>query len=393
MTDGVVGAIRDLFRGRGRAEEAARAEGDLARVDAEITAFGEALAAHPFVPDHEAHDPALLDDYQRALDAYERAKRDFVGDRNLRDAADVLRALDAGRHALACVDAALDGRPRPHRLPLCFFDPRHGRAAEEVRWAPAGGAARTVAVCAADAVRLAEGRSPIESGLREPERPAAPAPRSRTSAPPVPRTPPAPEAYEAWPAHTGERQRREGRGGAEILLHRTGADEPAVLVVHLERPEGSWVELDGPPGEGQARQPLTHASALTRAVVPVPADGQPGIRLRMHTRKGWRTWLHPVDALPSLDPLLLDDGLSSAGSYVLRHPGGRERLRVTQHSGSAFALHLLRPDFRPGEVLCEGDGAFTRTVVTPRKPGLLYVRSRGTWTLTPAGGPKRGTGG
>ncbi|MEU3398129.1 hypothetical protein [Streptomyces filamentosus] len=403
MGDGVVGAIRGLFRGRGErgsgpgtghADGRAREDADgLARVDAEITAFGEALAAHPFVPDHDVHEPALLDDYQRALDAYERAKRDFVGDRNLRDAADVLRALDAGRHALACLDAALDGRPRPHRLPLCFFDPRHGRAAEEVRWAPAGGTARTVAVCAADAVRLTEGRPPIESGLREPERPAAPAPRSRTSTPPVPRTPPAPEAYEAWPAHTGERQRREGRGGAEILLHRTGANEPAVLVVHLERPERSWVELDGPPGEGRPRQPLTHASVLTRAVVPVPADGQPGVRLRMHTGKRWRAWLHPIDALPSLDPLFLDDGLSSAGSYVLRHPGGRERFRVTQHSGSAFALHLLRPDFRPGEALCEGEDAFTRTVVTPRKPGLLYVRSRGTWTLTPAGGPgKRARG-
>ncbi|MGW4159205.1 hypothetical protein [Streptomyces sp. NPDC004788] len=392
MTDGVVGAIRGLFRGREREEGTDRADGDLARVDAEITAFGEALAAHPFIPDHEAHDPGLLADYQLALDSYDQAKRDLVGDRTLRDAADVLRSLDTGRYALACVNAALEGRPRPHRLPLCFFDPRHGRASEEVHWAPPGGAARTVAVCAADAVRLAEGRPPIESGLRGPDpRPAA-RPRSRTDAPgtpPAPPAPPAAEAYEAWPAHTGVGQRREGRGGAGVLLHRPDAGEPAVLVVHLERAENSWVELTAPSDGGRPRQPLPHASALTRAVVPVPADGRPEIRLQMHTGKGWRTWLHPLDALPSLNPLLLDDGLASAGSYVLRHPGGRERIRVTQHSGSAFALHVLRPDFRPGEALCEGHGAFTRTVVTPRKPGLLYVRSRGTWTLTPTGNPKR----
>ncbi|XIE80602.1 hypothetical protein AB6O49_27135 [Streptomyces sp. SBR177] len=137
------------------------------------------------------------------------------------------------------------------------------------------------------------------------------------------------------------------------MLHRTGAAEPAVLVVHLERAENSWVELTRP-SDGPVRQPLTHASALTRAVVPVPADGRPGIHLHLHTAKGWRAWLHPLDALPSLDPLLLDDGLASAGSYALRHPGGRERIRVAQHSGSAFALHVLRPDLRLVQALCEG---------------------------------------
>ncbi|MFJ5711411.1 hypothetical protein [Streptomyces sp. NPDC093105] len=378
MTDGMVGAIRGLFRGRGGRD------GELVRVDAEITAFGEALAAHPFVPDHQAHAPGLLADYQRALDAYEQAKRDFTGDRTLRDAADVLRALDAGRHALACVDAALDGRPRPHRLPLCFFDPRHGRAAEEVRWAPAGGAARTIAVCAADAVRLGEGRPPIESGLREPEPPVtAPRRRSRTAAP-APPDAPSGDAYATWPAHTGERARWESRGRKGVQLRRADPREPALLVVHLERAEGSWVELTEPRGDGPDRQPLTHATRLTRAVVPVPADGRDTIHLEMNTDKGWRVWLHPADAIP-----LLDGELASAGSYVVRHPGGREPLRITQHDGSAFSLHALRPDHRPGALLGEGAGAFTTEAVTPRKPCLLYVRSRGSWTLTPTGSPKR----
>ncbi|MFC5244286.1 hypothetical protein [Streptomyces atrovirens] len=389
MADGIARAITGLFRGRGRAGE--RAD-ELAQVEAEITAFGEVLAGHPFLPDHRVHSPRLLADYQRALDLYERAKRDFVGDRNLRDAADVLRALDDGRHALACVDAAVAGLPRPHRLPLCFFDPRHGRSAEEVRWAPAEGATRTVAVCAADAVRLAEGRPPIESGLRERAPDQWPGPRTQgrpghgsaqtaaRSAPPTSADP-----YGTWPVQTGARQRRESRGSTGVQLNRTDPCEPALLVVHLERAADSWVDLTSPRGDEKLpHKVLTHASSLTRAIVPVPADGRDTIHLQMHTRRGWRIWLHPPEDIP-----LLMGEVGSTGSYVLRHPGGREPLRVTQHDGSAFSLHTLRADFRPENLVCEGAGAFTAAAVTPKKPCLLYIRSRGSWTLTPTGDPKR----
>src|SRR5687768_11993825 len=91
------GGLWGLFRGRRRSDE-------LSRIDADITAFGEELARHDFVPSHRSVDECLLADYGRALDAYEQAKRDFVGDRDREDAEDVLRALDEGRHALACVD-------------------------------------------------------------------------------------------------------------------------------------------------------------------------------------------------------------------------------------------------------------------------------------------------
>ncbi|MFF9147395.1 hypothetical protein ACF1BN_21315 [Streptomyces sp. NPDC014861] len=401
MTDGIGRAITRLIRGRGRERGRAGARlGELARVEAEITAFGEALAGHSFVPDARAHASRVLADYQRALEAYERAKRDFVGDRNLRDAADVLRALDEGRHALACVDAAVAGLPRPRRLPLCFFDPRHGPSAEEVRWAPADGTARTIAVCAADAVRLSEGRPPIESGLRD-QTPApvpapAPAPRAvpraqgrpgrgSAGADPPSRSLASSDAYDTWPAHTGPRQRREGRGDTGVQLSRADAREPVLLVVHLERAAGSWVDLAGPRGgDGLPRKVLAHGSSLTRAVVPVPADGQATIHLDMRTPRGWRIWLHPPQDIP-----LLDGEVSSTGAYVLRHPGGREPLRVTQHDGSAFSMHVLRPDFRPGELLCEETGAFTAATVTPKKPCLLYLRSRGSWTLTPTGDPKQ----
>ncbi|WP_405983343.1 hypothetical protein [Streptomyces sp. NBC_00872] len=392
MTDGIVGTFTGLFRGR-------RREDELARVDAEITAFGEALARHSFVPGSHPDDDGLLADYQRALDAYEQAKRNFVGDRNLRDAADVLRALDEGRHALACVDAATEGRPRPERRPLCFFDPRHGPFAGEARWAPPEGAVRTIAVCAADAVRLSEGLPPIDSGLRE--RQTAPPPRPRPSAtaartadkrkpdhrPPAAATHPAPSPtsstpYDTWPENTGAQQRRESGGSTGVQLVRTDRRSPELLVVHLARAEGSWVELTSPPGkDGRPRKILTHGSTLSRAIVPVPVDGHDRIHLDMVTKRAWRIWLHPAEHIP-----LLTEEVGSSGSYVLRHPGGRMPLRVTQYEGTAFSLHELRPDFTPGALLAEGEGSFTASAATSRRPGLLYVQSRASWSITPATG-------
>ncbi|MFP3989001.1 hypothetical protein U9R90_16190 [Streptomyces sp. E11-3] len=145
-----------MFRRR-RADE-------LALIDADITAFGEELARHVFVPTGQDSDVHVLGDYERALEAYERAKRDFVGDRDREDAEDVMRALEEGRHALACAQARAAGKPLPARRPLCFFDPRHGPSTTEVRWTPPEGAPRLVDVCAAGAVRLKEGHAPIATG-------------------------------------------------------------------------------------------------------------------------------------------------------------------------------------------------------------------------------------
>ncbi|WP_150235875.1 hypothetical protein [Streptomyces filamentosus] len=88
----------------------------------------------------------------------------------------------------------------------------------------------------------------------------------------------------------------------------------------------------------------------------------------------------------------MTDGVVGAIRGLFR---GRGRAEETDRADRAEA-DLARVDAEItafGEAPCEGEGAFTRTVVTPRKPGLLYVRSRGTWTLTPAGGPgKRAAG-
>ncbi|MFF5972336.1 hypothetical protein ACFY7C_12540 [Streptomyces sp. NPDC012769] len=379
MTDGIWGTLTGMFRGRRDGGELVRDEAGLARVDAEITAFGEALAAHGFNPGAHPDDPVLLADWQEALDFYEQAKREFVGDRNPRDAADVLRTLDTGRHALARVDAVLAGRPRPARTPPCFFDPRHGPSTDEVVWAPPEGAPRTVAVCAADAVRLAEGLPPIATGPAT--RPAA-RPRVARPAASVPpaATPSGP--YATWPEHTGARSRWESRGTKGVQLHRPDPRQPVLLVVHLERAADSWVEVEEPVRErGRPWQILTHASTLTRAVVPVPADGAPTVRVHFVTRKGWRAWLHPLEDVP-----LLEGPLSGEGSYVVRHPGGRSPLRITQDEGSAFALSVLGRDLRTAETLCRGEGAFTATVTAPKKECLLYVESRGSWRVEPSWG-------
>ncbi|MEU5715625.1 hypothetical protein AB0G71_07500 [Streptomyces sp. NPDC020403] len=61
-------------------------------------------------------------------------------------------------------------------------------------------------------------------------------------------------------------------------------------------------------------------------------------------------------------------------------------LRVTQNEGAAFSLRELRPDFTPGDLLIDGEGPFTASATTSRRPGFLYVRSDASWSIEPAGG-------
>ncbi|MFE0701102.1 hypothetical protein [Streptomyces sp. NPDC058872] len=137
-----------------------------ARWDEEVTSFGELLAAHPFDPARPGTAVDAVQDFERALNAYEQAKRARQGVRS-EDEQDVLRALTEGRQALARLDARLSGAP----LALCFFDPQHGHAVSEVPWAPVGGVSRPVAVCAEDGARLSRGTSSGRrgSGTRRPD--------------------------------------------------------------------------------------------------------------------------------------------------------------------------------------------------------------------------------
>ncbi|WP_405913055.1 hypothetical protein OG760_20985 [Streptomyces sp. NBC_00963] len=106
--------------------------------DAEVIALGEAVQA--------ASDS--LPGLPRALDAYSAAGKVLDAAHGLPDLAGVLALVTDGR------DALTGGTPSP--LPLCFFNPLHGRAARRIDWRPLGRRDRlNVAACdtCAQAVR------------------------------------------------------------------------------------------------------------------------------------------------------------------------------------------------------------------------------------------------
>jgi len=128
--------------------------------DEDVTKFGEELqrldvdvAGHPL-------DEAMQQDYQRALDAYEDSKSSLAAVRRPDEIRHVTEILEDGRYAVACVKARVNGRPLPQKRPPCFFNPAHGPSSQNVDWAPAGGAVRSVPACPADAERVLAGADP-----------------------------------------------------------------------------------------------------------------------------------------------------------------------------------------------------------------------------------------
>ncbi|MEV0323623.1 hypothetical protein ACIBKX_13525 [Streptomyces sp. NPDC050658] len=90
------------------------------QTEAEVLALGEAARQA------DTSTPGL----QRALDAYAAAGTVLDSARGLPDLAGVLALVTEGRDAL---EAAT-----PAALPLCFFNPLHGRAELRLRWRPLG---------------------------------------------------------------------------------------------------------------------------------------------------------------------------------------------------------------------------------------------------------------
>ncbi|MER5574232.1 hypothetical protein [Streptomyces massasporeus] len=112
------------------------------RAEAEVLALGEAA---------QAADVATTPALQQALDAYAAAGRLLDEARGLPDLAGALALAQEGRDALA-------GSPG---LPLCFFNPLHGRAARRTSWRPLGRRDRLdVAVCDTCADALRDRRAP-----------------------------------------------------------------------------------------------------------------------------------------------------------------------------------------------------------------------------------------
>ncbi|MFE7036922.1 hypothetical protein ACFU9Y_42190 [Streptomyces sp. NPDC057621] len=159
---GGAGAYALVRRNRRRREAERRAALDRLRVvvDEDITAFGEELDRLDFHPAEAGADDAMRADYERSLDAYDKAKSFMAAATRPEDVRGVTEALEDGRFSLAVLAARREGRPVPERRAPCFFDPRHGPSVADAAWTPAGGASREVPVCAADQVRLAEGTDP-----------------------------------------------------------------------------------------------------------------------------------------------------------------------------------------------------------------------------------------
>ncbi|WP_433168612.1 hypothetical protein [Kribbella sp. CA-247076] len=129
------------------------AEADAIRFGEELTRFGRSTTTHRL-------DARARDDYQRALDAYESAKRAVDRMSSAETVSVVVDTLASGRHALACVRARITGAPLPERRTPCFFDPYHGPSSTEVDWTPHNGPTRTVAACAQDAARVRADEDP-----------------------------------------------------------------------------------------------------------------------------------------------------------------------------------------------------------------------------------------
>ncbi|MER7832513.1 hypothetical protein [Streptomyces sp. NPDC095602] len=147
-------------RNRKRSEEREALDKLRVVVDEDITAYGEELDRLDFHPADPSADDAQRRDYERALDAYDKAKQLMAGARHPHDVRGVTEALADGRHALAVLAARREGRPLPERRAPCFFDPRHGPSVTDLSWAPHGGAPREVPVCAADESRIKAGQDP-----------------------------------------------------------------------------------------------------------------------------------------------------------------------------------------------------------------------------------------
>ena len=145
---------------RAQAKRDAELAGLKKAVDEDITAYGEVLDELDFSPTDPRATDEMREDYSKALDQYEAAKRAVAAAKRPQDMKNVTEALEDGRFALATLDARRKGTPLPERRPPCFFDPRHGPSVGDVTWAPPGGAARAVPACAMDMTRVSDGVQP-----------------------------------------------------------------------------------------------------------------------------------------------------------------------------------------------------------------------------------------
>lgn len=144
-----VRGLHQQRRERTRALEVARS---LAEED--VTCLGEQLTALAADLGDQDLDEEARETYQLALDSYERATREVARLHDVEEVRQLVDTLDTGRHALACVRAANEGRERPERRVPCFFNPQHGPSVRDVMWTPRGRGTRLLPACRQCAARV-----------------------------------------------------------------------------------------------------------------------------------------------------------------------------------------------------------------------------------------------
>ncbi|MER6943415.1 hypothetical protein ABT294_05260 [Nonomuraea sp. NPDC000554] len=149
-------------------------------VEEDVTKLGEEITALDTDVQLAGQGGQHINEWQQALDSYEKAKTQLAAVQRAEQVRDVTQTLEDGRYALAVVKARVNKQPVPERRAPCFFNPQHGPSVRDVRWAPAGGAVRDVPACAADAEAVERGFDPqmrevMVDGQRRPYYDAGPA--------------------------------------------------------------------------------------------------------------------------------------------------------------------------------------------------------------------------
>ncbi|SEG99457.1 hypothetical protein SAMN05444920_11357 [Nonomuraea solani] len=149
-------------------------------VEEDVTKLGEEITALDTDVTLAGDGGKHIDEWQTALDSYEKAKTQLNAVQRPDEVREVTQTLEDGRYALAVVKAKVNNDPVPERRAPCFFNPQHGPSTRDVRWAPPGGAARDVPACKMDAEAVERGFDPqmrevMVDGQRRPYYDAGPA--------------------------------------------------------------------------------------------------------------------------------------------------------------------------------------------------------------------------
>jgi hypothetical protein len=149
-------------RQRQREEEHERAQLEDVRQVArdDLIALGDDIRALDLDVQMPDADPEAKQHYGQAVERYTEAEQALDRVQRPEDIERVTSALEEGRWAMTAAKEELAGRQAPERRPPCFFDPRHGPSVGDAEWAPPGGQARPVPVCAADLQRIQDGLDP-----------------------------------------------------------------------------------------------------------------------------------------------------------------------------------------------------------------------------------------